>query len=250
LVVDSKRIEEEAKRVREGSQDPRKPVPNFSYDNIPMDFSEARHLALTSYMTTTWSIYDRLANVCGRLAATDDIHGNPRKNPKLCDDLLARRKEKDSSQENRNGYGAQLFAFSMQHHLVSAYAWPAKVSYTLRNWLVHEGYEIGSVQIFLSNRIEDGLRLNPNAANHLAKVCDYSIDDNGNSAYCCITAALDPWNKQEKDLLAIIEEYHEQIDTMFAALVKWIVDSFVGQIDAFAQRDKTAIAAAATRMLT
>lgn len=43
---------------------PKNPAKNeISYNGLSMDFTIARHLALTSYVSVTWSIYDRLANV-------------------------------------------------------------------------------------------------------------------------------------------------------------------------------------------
>jgi len=245
-LVDPCRIEREAERVSQQAVGPTKPVPNFSHDAIPMDFSEARHLALTAYVTVAWSIYDRLSNVCGRLAATEDVHGNPKRNPKLCGDLLARRKEKGANNKGQNGYGPQLFAFSMQHHLVGAYAWPANVAYTLRNWLVHEGYELGSIPLFLSDRIEDGLRLHPDAVSRLEEVCTWADDGDGNPRQCCLKGDQGPWRHgQDVDLLAVLHKYHGEIDTMFVSLVKWTVESLVGQIDAFAARDKAVLAVAA-----
>jgi len=245
-LVDADRIDREAKRVSHESFDATKPVPNFTHDAIPMDFSEARHLALTSYVTVTWSIYDRLSNVCGRLAATESVFGNPKRNPKLCGDLLARRKENGTNNQGKNGYGKQLFAFSMQHHLVSAYAWPANVAYKLRNWLVHEGYEEKSIPLFSSDRIEDGLRLHPDVVSHLEEVCAWSDDGEGNPRECCIKGDEGPWRRgQEVDLLSILETYHSEIDTMFVSLVQWTVESLVGQIAAFAVRDKAVLAVAA-----
>lgn len=248
-LVDVDRIEREAQRAKGESIAPTERLQNFSHDAVPMDFSEARHLALTSYVTVTWSIYDRLANVCGRLAATDSVHGDPTRNPKLCGDLLAKKKEKGA--QGQDGYGSQLFAFSMQHHLVNAYAWPAKVAYTLRNWLVHEGYDVGSTRLFLSDRIEDGLRMHPEAVNQLEEVCAWSDDGNGNPTRCCINVDEGPWRRgQEVDLLAVLEKYHGEIDTMFVALMKWTAESIVGQIASFAERDRSVLTAAAARNAT
>lgn len=244
-LVDSDRIAREEEREELSMSSPTEPSPNFSHDGVLMDFREARHLTLTSYMTVTWSIYDRLANVCGRLAATESVHGNPRRNPKLCEDLLAKKKEKGSQPHDQEGYGHQLFAFSMQHHLVNAYAWPAKVSYTLRNWLVHEGYTVGSTHIFKSDRVDDRLLLHPEAITHIERACDFSDDGNGDPSCCCVRGDENPWKPgQDKDLLSVLEKYHAEIDMMFVGLVKWSVASFADQVIAFTERDETALKSA------
>ena len=44
-----------------------------------------RTLSVTTYLTAMWSLYDKLANVIGRLLGSDDILKNPmlKENPKL-----------------------------------------------------------------------------------------------------------------------------------------------------------------------
>ncbi|MBF0528336.1 MAG: hypothetical protein HQK55_03520 [Deltaproteobacteria bacterium] len=128
--------------------------------------------------------------------------------------------------------------FGAHFHLRQAYKWPLKVSYNVRNWLVHEGYENGSTPLFKGNRIIDGFTLHDEAVAYLQNLCDYS-GDNGKIDACCLQAAEECW--PSKDLLAIIEKYHAEIDTMFAGLVRWSVDSFCGQITAFAERDKATL---------
>lgn len=203
-----------------------------TYGLQKMDFSVARHLALTSYSAVTWSIYDRLANVCGRLAGVANLSENPRQNPKACEDFLGR---KDTL-----GFGAHL-------HLKQAYAWPLKVTYKVRNWLVHEGYEEGSTRMFKGDKIEDGFTLHDDAAVHLEQCCDYKAD-NGKIDTSCLSASKECW--PTRDLLKILKTYHAELDTLFTGLVKWTVDSFVGQVVAFSERDKTTLSAIAARRST
>ncbi len=189
------------------------------HGSLKMDFAVARHLALTSYVVVTWAAYDRLANVCGRLAGIAELAEHPKQNPKACEDFLGRK---------------DTLGFASHLHIKQAYAWPLKVAYKVRNWLVHEGYEEGGTPLFSGDRISDGFRLHENAAEYLQKCCDYSIDK-GKITLCCISAADECWDT--RDLLKILVQYHDEVDKMFTALVKWSVDSFVGQVRIFAARD-------------
>jgi len=187
---------------------------------LEMDFSVARHLALTAYVAVTWSAYDRLANICGRLAGITELTENPRQNPKACEDFLGKK---------------DTLGFAAHMTIQQAYRWPLKVTYKIRNWLVHEGYEENSTPLFQGNRIADGFRLNDDAIRHLEKCCAYSAD-NDKIDGCCLAAAEECW--PTGDVLTILELYHAEVDEMFAGLVTWSVDSFVGQIIAFSGRDR------------
>jgi len=196
---------------------------------LDMDFSIARLLALTSYVTITWSIYDRMTNICGRLTGVAELADNPKQNPKLCEHVLGKK--------NALGFGAHL-------HIQQAYAWPIRVAYKVRNWLVHEGYEEGGIPLFKGDRIADGFRLHDDAAAYLEKKFDYN-EDHGKVETCCLRASEECWPSRE--LLDILEKYHAEIDMMFVGLVKWSVDSFDGQVRAFTERDEAALISSAIR---
>lgn len=196
------------------------------YGTVDMDFAVARHLSLTSYVAVTWSIYDRIANVCGRLAGSKSISANPKQNPKLCEELLG---EKEDAKK-RNTIG-----FAIHYHLQDAYSWPLKVSYKIRNWLVHEGYEEGSTPLFDSESISNGFQLHEDAVKYLQECCGYK-EDEGKILCSCIDGTDKCW--RNGNLLRILEQYHGEIDIMSGSLLKWSVDSFAGQIHVFAARDK------------
>lgn len=189
------------------------------HGGIEMDFSVARHLSLTSYVAVTWAAYDRLANVCGRLAGIAELAENPKQNPKACEDFLGKK---------------DILGFASHVHVREAYSWPLKISYKVRNWLVHEGYEEGGTPLFSGDRIPDGFRLHEDAAKYLQKCCDYGVDS-GKIERCCISAADECWDT--RDLLQILTAYHQEVDELFAALVKWSVNAFISQIQVFAARD-------------
>ena len=198
--------------------------PNLvKYGQHMIDFSVARHLALTSYVSITWSIYDRLANVCGRLSAVVDVTDNPKNNPKVCEDFLSWGKKSD------------MLAFGTQFFLIQSYAWPLKVSYKIRNWLVHEGYEEGCIPLFKSDWIADKFILHDDSSNRLEKVCGFNKDSAGKIENCCLGEHEECW--PSKDLLVILEKYNYEIDMMFAGLLEWSVNAFTMQFRTFVKRD-------------
>ncbi len=190
------------------------------YGNIQMEYCVARHLVLASYASVVWSIYDRLANVCGRLAGVAEVAQNPRQNPKTCEDFLGKK---------------DVLGFASHLHMRESYSWPLKISYKVRNWLVHEGYEEGGTPLFSGDRVSDRFFLHSDAVNQLQGTCGFS-DEDGKIALSCVGKDKECWSRG--DLIEILELYHSEIDTMFAALLKWSVDSFVGQIKIFAARDQ------------
>ena len=200
--------------------------PNLiQYNNIEMDFDTARHLVITSYITTTWAIYDRLANVCGRLAGTSDLGNNPRQNPKACEDLLGI-ENKDGKHKSK-----EMMGFSVHKKIRDAYAWPLNISYKIRNWLVHEGYELGEITLFKSTDIIDGFILNDDAISFFEKKCNHKSDENGSFYNCCLDGIEECW--PTKDLYKILKKYNNEIDAMFASLLKWSVESYELQIKCF-----------------
>jgi hypothetical protein len=100
------------------------------------------------------------------------------------------------------------------------------------------------MRLFKSDRIEDALCLDDNAVVHIEKICGISLDSNDEHNRCCVRGPANPWkNGHNKDLLVVLERYHAEVDTMLAGLLKWSVDSFVGQVVAFSERDKGVLSA-------
>lgn len=190
------------------------------YNGIDMDFAVARHLSFISYVAVCWAAYDRLANVCGRLAGVAELAENPKQNPKVCEDFLGKK---------------DILGFAGHVHIREAYTWPLKVTYKVRNWLVHEGYEEGGTPLFSGDRIADGFRLHEDAAKYLQQCCGYEVDT-GKITRSCISAADECWDT--RDLLQILSVYHQEVDELFGALVKWSVNAFIAQVQVFAARDK------------
>lgn len=178
-----------------------------------------RHLRLVAYMASTWAAYDRLSNCVGRLSGVSDIANHRQQNPKLVENLIGK---------NDN------VGFGICKHIKNGYSWPICISYGLRNWIVHEGYQRGEVSLFTGNTSEDKLMMSADAKSLLEEDSKHAMEVNGGNKYSCLSTDEDYW--RTCDLLKILPQYHGEIDTMFSAFIKWSVDSFVGQVQALGGR--------------
>ena len=202
-----------------------------------MLFAIARHMALGSYITTNWSVYDRLSNICGRLLGPEDIGNNisSKSNPKLLDSFM--RNSKDKIRPN---------GFSLSYLLPAAYGWPASVSYCIRNWLVHDGLEVEGVTLFKGNSVSDAFELSSAAMDRIQKVCD---NEGFPHSKCCFsTEPNHPW--YDKSLLTILDKCHTEVDELFCSLLKWSISSFEMQVDLFSMRDRALIISSTTTTTT
>ncbi|MGL6227089.1 MAG: hypothetical protein ACRC10_10760 [Thermoguttaceae bacterium] len=210
----------------------RQTYPVLPSEQYREEFEGDRHYALVEYNAVAWSIYDRLADICGRLVAICTISPRSQKNPKLVEHIMKEGKE-------------NVVGVTLQHQILNAYGWPIKVSYTIRNWLVHEGFE-------RSNANGTNVKLFDNAPFDISESAKELITTEATEAgvqqsFCCLgdntdsSDKGDPTDSDKKDdltwkngnLIEILQTYHEEIDTMFTALLKWSTASFVAQIDAF-----------------
>jgi hypothetical protein len=181
-----------------------------------MDFEIARHISLVAYLTTCWAIYDRLANVVGRIAGVSEIESHKKKNPKLCEDFLGEK---------------GVLGFAGHLPIREAYSWPCKVSYKVRNWLVHEGYYDTEHNLFAGVRQSDGFLLFVDAVEHLKECCSYV---RGGNQKCLVDNAADPWDSS--DLLKILECYHAEIDRMYCGYLKWATGALALQVRCLLER--------------
>jgi len=203
------------------------------YGSHWMSFSTARHLALTSYVGTSWAVYDRLTSVCGCLIGHLSIGNNelPGSRPRLVEHFI-----REGSERNRpNG-------FSLGGIIPPAYAWPAAGSYTLRNWLLHDGFEVGFA-VFAGKTLEDGFELSESAKTDLMERCS---KDRVDSSKCCLYSEGGHL-PDSRDLLALLDMWHSELDEMFCSLLQGSVDAFVAQVTLFAARDEKAFRRSFTR---
>ena len=198
-----------------------------------MQFAVARHLALSSYITLNWTIYDRLSNVCGRLIGHENIGSNPlpTSNPKLVEHFL--RESKDRLKQH---------GFSLARILSPAYGWPAALSYEIRNWIVHEGLDAEGVALFSGDNISDSFELSSQAMTRIEEKC--KADGITHAQSCLSQESNHPW--YDKSILTVLSKCHLEVDAMFVNFVRWSVDSLICQYTTFAGRDNRQLSATAT----
>ena len=207
---------------------------NVRFCGRRVSFATARHLALSAYITSNWTVYDRLCNVCGRLVGHESIGNNPlpTANPKLIEHFMHASKDKNKQH-----------GFSLGLVVPAAYGWPAKVSYVIRNWFVHEGLEADGIALFQGNDVRDSFLLGSDAMRRIEAMCSA---DGIQHSQCCLSAdANHPW--YDRDLLTILKIYNGEVDDLLGALLNWSVNAFVSQITIFTERDMGALAAASRR---
>lgn len=178
-------------------------------------FELARQLVLVSYVTSCWSIYDRVANVSGRIAGAREFPDTSKGNPKVSDFTDSQKK---------------IFGFATNEHSRELYKWPLSLSYKVRNWMVHEGVNEKGIELFKGSAKADGFRLHVDATTYLEKECNYDLKD-GQIQGCRIDTAIDPWRNGK--LLEILESYNEQNDIFFIGLVRWVTESLLLQVKYF-----------------
>lgn len=187
----------------------------IKYNGLETDFAIARHLTLISYITVTWSIYDRLSNVCGRIAGVPSLAMNVKQNPKALGDFIDQTK---------------YLGFSFHKLLKSGYGKPLRTMYMIRNTLVHDGCESSGIPLF-ENDHPGCCTLHEE---HI-KIIDEKIRDRSPEG-CCLVESDDLW--ATKDLKRILKAYQDEVDNMFSSFVKWSTYSLSLQFELFAQRDK------------
>ncbi len=190
--------------------------PKVRYCDSNYHFDVARHHSLIAYLSITWSIYDRLFNVYGRISSNDTIAKPATSNPKVSITL-----DKDKRQNcNFSGFNALEIIFD-------SYAWHIDVLLSLRNWLVHDGEttEFDGIKLFKSSTIDDGYILHDKAIRHFKK------NNRGNPVELNDD---DPWNYEKIDLLIVLEKYTQKVDVLFEKTLTWTIDSFENQVKLFA----------------
>jgi hypothetical protein len=108
----------------------------FFYHTSEVSFTQGRYLLLQNYLSTVWAIYDNVSKIAGTLCCTDSLAKNPTKPVRLVEHFL----------KDEKGVGSRV-----RDHLKGGYGWPIAISYTVRNWLVHDGFTHDGVDLFASS---------------------------------------------------------------------------------------------------
>ncbi len=190
----------------------------IGFGAVQMPLYAARLLSVDCYLASTWSVYDRLANVAGRLMA--DVNAkdqnkkgsspNPSRNPKLVEDLIDPK--------------GCFQGFGINEILLSLYGEPIYASYFLRNSFMHDGGMMNNVPILSGSSAaacfcvsqENAEMLNNAVAKRFGIACSGVF--------------------KEGDIVSQLKALHEELDKMFAALIEFVVGSCYSQLSLFGER--------------
>ncbi len=180
----------------------------FGATQIPI--FAARLLAVDSYLAVTWSIYDRLANVLGRFLVLFDIeiYSNPSQNTKLVESLIAQAK-------------GCYQGFGTNELLLKLYGESIYASYFLRNSFMHDGGMMGNVPILSGNSAASCFELSKENAERMNRNVAQRMSCSRSSSF------------REGDVIGQMKQCHDDLDKMFASLVKFVVGAFCSQVLSF-----------------
>jgi uncharacterized protein YukE len=195
---------------------------NVLWNGESIPYWHARLMTFQSYLACTWSAYDTLAKVSGKLSLKESQAKDPSLNVNLIN-LLCRQKDRVKG----DGIG---FLFPSQ--LKEAYGWPIGFSYASRNWIMHEGHYQNGVALFDGdNRLVPQHRITVDAVADLKKRSEtYDVQE---------TNTLVTLPNPQDDLLAYLKLCHEEIDLCAGILLSWTCSAAKQQATLILQRFST-----------
>lgn len=175
--------------------------------------SIATTLAIDTYLSACWSVYDCLSNIIGRVVGDENIRNNPqgRSNPKLVETFLAVKQGID--------------VLGSREILSKSYGQRIGFSYLLRNCYVHEGGMIGGSSILQGETIE--------AAFFITKEVAEIINEEISARYKIPNTTI----AKEGDIIDQLGECHSRLDQMFVSLLHFMMGTLAVEVEAFAAQD-------------
>ena len=182
------------------------------YGTTEMSIFAARLLAIDSYLASTWSIYDRLSNVFGRLMGDAKIVEAPSsaQNPKLVEDIIGQVKG------CYHGFGTNELLSKLYGDLIYS-------SYFLRNSFMHDGGMIGNVSILSGSSAAACFELSKENAEKMNRAVSARLCGSGSGLF----------KFTEGDFISQLRACHDDLDKMFIALAGFVVRSFCAQVYLF-----------------
>ena len=227
----------------------------FHYYGIPVSFTSARFLTLQNYVSTVWVIYDKLANVCARIIGPPSIGNDdsPIRNAKLYSAFFPDKNANkittsnelsvDEPKINEGNSVDRPNGFALTALLTCQWSWPVKVSYKIRNLVVHEGTRWVGGCFFKGDSPSDGFKIRDELKNHLDNACGKQLNGGGRLRECLSRMANEdgfPWYGD--DVRIILKKCHSEIDVLFSTLLQWCVPAFCSQVMLFSEPDKMSLA--------
>ena len=182
------------------------------YGTMEMSIFAARLLAIDSYLASTWSIYDRLSNVFGRLMCDAKIVENTSsvQSPKLVEDLIGQTKG------CYQGFGTNELLSKLYGDVIYS-------SYFLRNSFIHDGGMMDNVQILSGSSAVTCFELSNENADKINRLVANRSCGSGSGVF----------KFKEGDFISQIKGCHDAVDKMFISLAEFVVGSFCAQVYLF-----------------
>ena len=182
------------------------------YGTAEIPISAARLLSIDSYLAVTWSIYDRLSNILGRLMGDAKVvdNTNAAQNPKLVEDLIGQTK-------------GCYQGFGTSELLSKLYGEPIYSSYFVRNSFLHDGGMIGNVPILSGSIAAACFELSKENAEKINSAVTKRLCGTGSGIF----------KFREGDFIDQLRECHDTLDKMFVSLAEFVVGSFCAQVSLF-----------------
>lgn len=215
----------------------------FKYLDTPVPFTSARFLSLQNYLSITWAIYDKLANVCARIIGPVSIGNNPypARNAKLPNLFFSNKSDKQIDEQGKGQPSEKKLidrpnGFALQTILDYQWTWPVNVSYKIRNLVVHEGYGGIVGEFFLGDTPLSGFKICENLKASLQKECMLH-PKNDEDACLSRLASEDGFPWYGDDIRVFLRKYHSEIDYLYASLLQWSIRAFCDQVKLFSEPD-------------
>ena len=182
------------------------------YGTAEIPIFAARLLSIDSYLASTWSIYDRLSNVLGRLMGDAEIAGNdsPTESPKLVENLIGKAK-------------GCYQGFGTSELLSKWYGEPIYSSYVLRNSFMPDGGMMDNVPILSGSSAAACFELSKENAEKMNSAVAKRLCGSGSGLFTF----------KEGGFINQLKECHNALDRMFVSLSEFVVGSFCAQVSLF-----------------
>jgi len=190
------------------------------YGGVAVPISAARMLAINTYLSAYWSLYDCLTNIIGRVVGPDSIRKNPtgRMNPKLVGTFLS-----DETQKGKEK--PRIEVLGLRSILLESYGNYIGFSYLLRNCYIHEGGMLDALPILADDMPNGCFVVQENVAEKL----NLEISNRYNISNVTIV--------KPGDLVKQLQDCHSRLDNMFVSLLRFMTGTLAVEIESFAGID-------------
>lgn len=192
----------------------------ITYGGTTVPIKVARMLAMNTYLSAYWSLYDCLTNIIGRVVGPDSIRTSHlgRMNPKLVGTFLS-----DETQKGKEK--PRIEVLGLRGILRESYGNYIGFSYLLRNCYIHEGGMVDALPILSDEMSKECFVVQDSVAEKL----NQEISDRYQIPNVTIV--------KPGDLGKQLRDCHSRLDKMFVSLLRFMTGTLAVEIESFAAID-------------